>query len=511
MPHKLTVEEIKERMGDRKWRLNNLYYIKDSDGNKVQFEMRAVQEHIHDNFWFYTIIPKARQLGMTTFFTIFYLDQILFSKNKTAVIIAHREQDMKKIFRDKIKFAWDNLHPWLREYIGEPINNSAFELVFPSGSSIATSMSARSGTVQYLHVSEFGYICNHAPEKAEEIVSGAFNAVHAGNVVSIESTASPGQEGRFYEYCMKAQKMQKEGRQLTEMDFKLFFFPWYIEPNYSLPEATFLITKEYNEYFKSLQEKHGIKLSMGQKRWYQKKAELMGSKMHSEYPSTLEEAFMTSVEGAYYTNEMNRVYSQRRILRIPHDPMYPVDTWWDLGMNDRNVILFLQRVGPQIRFLDIYINSGEGLAHYKKICDEKAERNGWRYGEHVFPHDIEVKELGTGISRKQVLWDLGFRNIRVAPKIGLLDGIERVRGIFSKFYFDEENCEKLHQSLAAYKKKKNKEGGFSNMPVHNKDSHTADAVRTGAVCYREDIPMTEYERELVAEGMDTYQHTSFFS
>ena len=206
MSHNITAEEIQRHLEDRAWRLRNLYYIKDENGKKVLFKPNIVQKFIHDNIWFFTIVPKARQLGVTTFFCILYFDQILFSENKTAGIIAHRQDDMKKIFRSKIRFAWDNLHPWLKHYIGQPDTESAYEMSFPNGSNIFVSMTTRSGTVQFLHISEFGYICQKFPEKAEEIVTGAINSVHPGNMVSIESTAA-GREGHFYNFCMDADKM----------------------------------------------------------------------------------------------------------------------------------------------------------------------------------------------------------------------------------------------------------------------------------------------------------------
>ena len=139
----IEISKLQETVGNRKWRLNNLYYVKDENGNKVLFKMNKVQEYLHDNLWFFNIVPKARQLGITTFFAILYLDQVLFSKNKTAGIIAHRQEDMKKIFKNKIKFAWDNLHPWLKAQIGEPDTNTANELIWTDaeGNTSTTSVS----------------------------------------------------------------------------------------------------------------------------------------------------------------------------------------------------------------------------------------------------------------------------------------------------------------------------------------------------------------------------------
>lgn len=489
-----TLEDIKANFQNRKWRINHLYYVKDENGNKVLFQMNPVQEFIHDNLWFFNIIPKARQLGVTTFFSILYLDQVLFSDNKTAGIIAHRIEDMKKIFKNKIKFAWDNLHPWMRAKIGEPDGDSAYELSWKDrGSSIFVSMSTRSGTVQFLHISEFGYICQKYPDKAEEIVTGAINSVHAGNMVSIESTAA-GHEGYFYDFCMAAERARKEGRELTELDFKIFFFPWWIDERYSLDSVQFIIPKEMQAYFDLLKDKYGIVLTDGQKRWYTKKKELNRDKMFAEYPSTLEEAFMANQEGSYYGADMNRVYLTKRITTLPIDPKFPVDTYWDIGMSDDTVILFVQTIGPVIRFVDFYRNRGEGLKHYVDLLKSK----GYRYGKHVFPHDIEVRDMSTGISRKIALFELGLSNVWVAPKAGIQDGIEKVRQLFVRFYFDEEKCSDVYGALTNYRKDWDaKNGVFKDQPKHDANSHVADAVRVLGLTWTEelltdpDLPVTE--------------------
>ena len=488
----ITVDELRKHFEDPKWRINNLYYIKNKEGKKVLFKMNAVQEFIYDNLWYFNIIPKARQLGVTTFFAIMYFDQVLFGKNITAGIIAHRQEDMKKIFKHKIRFAWDNLHPWLKAKIGEPDIDSAHEMSFKNGSTIFVTMTTRSGTVQFLHISEFGYICQKYPEKADEIVTGAINSVEIGQMVSIESTAA-GQEGNFYDFCMDAERERKEGKDLTPLDFKIFFFAWFLDPNYRL-EADITFTKEQLDYFNELEMKDGIKLDTEQKNWYVKKKKTQKNKMFSEYPSTLAEAFRTSVEGSYYKAEMELVYTQNRITIVPHDPMVEVETFWDLGMNDYNVALLVQSKGDQIRFIDMYWNRGEKLAHYYNWLQEQREKFGYRYGRHFFPHDIEVKELGTGISRREVLYKLGMRNIITGKKMGVNEGIDKVRTLFPRFRFDEERCQKLYESLFNYKQDFDKKlGVFKDKPKHDENSHFADPVRLLAQEYREKINMRDYD------------------
>ena len=98
---------------------------------------------------------------------------------------------------------------------------------------IRVSTGFRSGTYQRLLVSEFGKICAKSPDVAKEIVTGSLNTVSSDQVIAIESTAE-GRSGYFYEYCQTAQAIQQSGRELTPMDMRFFFFPWFDEPGYRL-------------------------------------------------------------------------------------------------------------------------------------------------------------------------------------------------------------------------------------------------------------------------------------
>ena len=103
------------------------------------------------------LILKARQLGFTTFLQLFMLDACLFNSNVRAGTVAHRLDDARVIFRDKVKYPYDNLPEGLKAVI--PIGrDSADELIFANNSSIRVSTSMRSGTLQYLHISEYGQL-----------------------------------------------------------------------------------------------------------------------------------------------------------------------------------------------------------------------------------------------------------------------------------------------------------------------------------------------------------------
>lgn len=479
----IEASELALKLNDHKWRMDNLYFIRDEKGNKVQFKLNEAQRYLIDNMWYMTLIVKARQLGMTTFYTLFYLDQVLFSENKIAGIIAHKEEDMKKIFRNKILFALEHLHPWMKKYVGNLTVDKSNELVFQNGGNIFVALSTRSNTPNFLHISEYGYVCAHAPDKADEILHGAINSVHAGQMVSIESTAE-GREGHFYRLAMDAQKKLKEGKKLTALDFKIFFFPWWWDKRYFLSDVNAVtIGKEDAEYFNTLEGKHGIKLTREQKVWYVKKKEMVGEGIFAQFPSTIDEAFSITLEGAYYAKEMARVFQERRTGFFPYDPLHEVHVVWDLGMNDHNVLIFFQEIGAEIRFIDYYENNGYGLEHYTNYI----RATPYRIGRNILPHDIKVRDLSTGVSREQFLWDLGIKNtVIVARPESILDGIEKVRLLFSRFRFHEESTKVLIDHLYNYRKDFNNTlGVWKSTPRHDKSSHASDCVRTLAMSYQE--------------------------
>lgn len=205
--------------------------------------------------------------------------------------------------------------------------------------------------------------------------------------------------------------------------------------------------------------------------------------MFNEYPSTFEECFKGSVDGAYYSREMTNIYRDNRIRRVPYDSRLGVQTWWDLGMNDTNVIIFTQSFGNEVRIIDYYENTGEGLSHYVKVLSDKE----YNYDFHFLPHDVEVRELGTGVSRKVTLEGMGLTHVRVGKKGGINDGIEKVRGILSRCYFDEEKTEPLYTAIANYRKEWDDQAGvYKDKPLHDKYSHAADAMRLIGLNWEDD-------------------------
>jgi hypothetical protein len=186
-------------------------------------------------------------------------------------------------------------------------------------------------------------------------------------------------------------------------------------------------------------------------------------------------SFEAPLVGAYYSKQLADAQKEGRIGNVPWSPSLPVHTFWDIGMGDSTAIWFAQFYGFEIRVIDYYENSGEGLAHYVKLLKEKP----YVYGEHWGPHDINVREFTTGTSRLETARQLGL-NFRVAPKTGIEDGIEAVRNILPRCYFDANrgDMEMGIEALKQYQKEyDDKRQVFKNKPLHDWTSHAADAFR----------------------------------
>ncbi|UFS71382.1 hypothetical protein LPW11_04105 [Geomonas sp. RF6] len=475
--------ELKEKLGDQLWRLNNLYSVIDEDGQKVTFRLRPVQQMLLDNLWYQNIILKSRQHGVTTFICILFLDLCLFSKggNIHCGIVAHRQDDAKSFFEHKIKFAYNNLPKWLRTLIpaGKAAGgrDSSEEIMFANGSWITCGVSLRGGTYQYIHISEYGKICAQFPKKALEIKAGALNTAKVGQHIFIESTAE-GRSGDFYNYCEAAKNRALEGKVPSMLQMHLHFFGWQLDAKNRMDPKGVTITQELHEYFAELKEKHGIDLDDQQKAWYVHKRAQQGlDMMFQEFPSTPEEAFQKTIKGAYYKQQMTRLRQQfpPRFAEVPWEPRLKVDTAWDLGMSDTTCIVFRQKAGSENRIIDYYECSGEGLAHYTKMLQDKP----YTYGRHYLPHDASVRSLNDAVSREDKLYELGLRSIITVERTqSIEDGIEEVRNFLASCWFDSAACERLIAALDEYRKKWNvTTGDFTSQPLHNWASNPADAFR----------------------------------
>lgn len=195
------------------------------------------------------------------------------------------------------------------------------------------------------------------------------------------------------------------------------------------------------------------------------------------YNQEFECDFYGSVHGSYYADYIKQAEGEKRIGNFNYDPLLQVYTFWDLGIGDATAITFAQVINREIRIIDYYENNGESLTHYIQTLQQK----GYLYAEHFAPHDIEVREFTSGKSRLEIARNLGI-NFRITPKISIEDGINAVRSILPRCFFDKNKTDYLIKCLKNYKKEwDDKRQVFKSYPLHDWSSHSADSFRYLAV------------------------------
>jgi hypothetical protein len=211
-----------------------------------------------------------------------------------------------------------------------------------------------------------------------------------------------------------------------------------------------------------------------------------------EYAQEYECSFEAAVRGAYYAKEIHQAEEAGRITSVPYDPRLSVDTAWDLGIADSTVIWFVQRHGMETRVIDCLKGEGVGLDWYAKRLQER----DYLWGTHYLPHDAEVRELGTGKSRIEVLAELGIRNVTICPNMPVEEGIQAVRMLLPTCWFDKDKCREGLEALRMYRREyDDKRQEFRVRPLHDWTSHYADALRYYAMGHQEETYSVPVKRD----------------
>jgi len=204
-------------------------------------------------------------------------------------------------------------------------------------------------------------------------------------------------------------------------------------------------------------------------------------------------SFDAGVEGSYYCKYLDRMRLNNQVSVVPWEAGFSVHTAFDIGVRDSTSIIFFQTIGQTVRIIDYYEKSKEGLEHYVKHVLSKE----YTYGKHIAPHDIAVKEFGSGMTRIEKAKNLGIDFI-IAPKLPIMDGIESVRSALSKIWIDEERCAKLIRAIENYRQEyDDKRQVYKNVPLHDRYSHACDALRYMCVSLpktRDDLSAEELEK-----------------
>ena len=189
-------------------------------------------------------------------------------------------------------------------------------------------------------------------------------------------------------------------------------------------------------------------------------------------------SFDAALVGSYYGRYIADAEKDSRIRSVPYDPVLTVTTAWDLGIDDSTSIWCAQFVHGEIRLIDYYEASGNGLEHYVRYLRDKP----WVYADHLLPHDAKARELSTGRTREEFLRGLLPGDVRVVPAQGVADGINAVRAILPRCRFDAKGCERGIEALRMYRREYDQEKKiYRDKPEHDWTSHGADAFRQLAV------------------------------
>jgi hypothetical protein len=488
----MTNEQMIEQLKDANWRIRNLYKIKNKQKKIVPFKPNDAQEELLTSLHYRNIIPKARQRGFSTLIQLLALDTALFQNDSDVGIVAQDLPTAQDIFDSKIKLAYDNLPDIVKRMVGVE-SNTTTSMKFTNGSAVRVGTSMRGGTPNFVHVSEFGKICAKYPDKAKEVLTGTLPAVPADGLVFIESTAE-GRDGSFFEMCKDAKAAHDEGRKLSKLEFKLHFASWWDAEEYEIDPDGVVITEKDHEYFTQIEALAGIKINERKRAWYvtTRRQMFAGDKqlMNQEYPSTFDEAFSVSMEGAYYAQQMAAARNAGQFKeRIPVMPGVPCYTFWDIGSSDGTAIWVMQCIGMEWRCIRFKEGWGEPYSYYTRWL----QGLGLVWATMYLPHDADHVRQGqsTNKSPRQMLEELMPGVVfDVVPRIEDINwGIQQTRDVFPMLYFDETECKDGIDHLDNYKRRWNeRQVCWANEPDKTGGhSEAADAIRQFAQAYAGDM------------------------
>ena len=400
---------------------------KDSDKKsiKIPYRPRELQKYLHDSLGRFNVVVCHRRVGKT----VFSINEMIKSavKDIMAGKTAPRYAYLAPLFKQAKTVAWDELKRLLRDFPDAKFNEAELRADF-MGARIQLYGADNPDTLRGIYLD--GVILDEYaqmnPKMYSEVIRPALSD-RKGWAIFI---GTPKGKNEFYDIYHSAK--EKKG-------WKRFLF--------KASETGILDEEELEMARQDMAE--------------------------TEYEQEYECSWSAALRGAYYAKELEQAYTDERVGKVPYDPSKQVVTAWDLGVSDSTAIWFAQFDGKAINVIDYYENSGEGLPHYIDVLNSK----GYRYGAHIAPHDIVVREFSTGKSRKDLAFSLGI-DFQVAPKLKVMDGIDTVRTTINRCWFDEGKTKKGLDALLQYRSSyDDKKKVWSQKPVHDWTSHASDAFR----------------------------------
>lgn len=397
----------------------------------IPYKPRPLQREIHASLKRWNLLVCHRRFGKTVFAINELIKQAVKNQQKMP-----RYAYVAPYYKQAKQIAWDYLKGFTRPIPGIKVNESELRVDFPWGARIqlfgADSPDSMRGL--YLDAVVLDEYADMSPRIFSEVLRPALSD-REGSAIFIGS-AKGGTP--FYDLWERVK---------DEPD-------WFVKV-YKASDTGVIPNAELEDARKIMDE--------------------------DEFAQEYECSWTASIKGAYYGKQLSEAQTEDRIGKVPYDPRLPVHTAWDLGVGDSTAIWFYQVLGQEIRIIDFHEDSGEGLPYYAKILDQK----DYKYGEHWAPHDIQVRELGSGKSRIETAKMLGIE-FRIVPNLSIDDGINAVRNTIPRCWFDAKKCELGLQALRNYRKEyDDRRQEYKPRPLHDWSSHAADAFRYLSVSLRD--------------------------
>jgi hypothetical protein len=417
----------------------------------IPYKPRPLQRDLHNNMARFSVVVCHRRFGKT-----------VMAVNKLIKDLIHAKQEglprprgiyVAPLFRQAKQVAWDYAKFYLSNMPGYKPNESELRIDFFDDCRIFLIGADNPDSVRGIYADSvvLDEYAQMNPKMWSEVLRPALTD-RKGKALFI---GTPKGKNEFY-------KMFKEASDPTNVDWNAFVF------------------RASQTGYVDEQELTAARRDMSAEEFAQ------------EYECSWEAA----IKGAYYGRTMERITDQGHITRVPHDPALPVYTSWDLGLDDATAIWFYQKSRTEIRVINYYENTGAALDHYVKKLFEYRDKLGYTFDKHYLPHDVKVKELSTGRSRLELLRSMGL-SVNVVQNIPIDDGINAVRSLLPRCWFDAENCDRGIEALRQYRVAFNdKTQTPMQRPLHDWTSHPADAFRYLAVSLSENDDSPRQTRAL---------------
>jgi len=397
----------------------------------IPYKPRPLQREIHASLKRWNLLVCHRRFGKTVFAINELIKQAAKNKQKMP-----RYAYVAPYYKQAKQIAWDYLKDFTRPIPGIKVNESELRVDFPWGARIQLFGADSPDSMRGLYLD--GVVLDEYADMSPRIFSEVLRPALSDREGSAIFIGSAKGGTPFYDLWERVK---------DEPD-------WFVKV-YPASETGVIPESELEDARKIMDE--------------------------DEFNQEYECSWTASIKGAYYGKQLAEAQSDDRIGKVPYDPRLPVHTAWDLGVGDSTAIWFYQVLGQEIRIIDFHEDSGEGLPYYAKILDER----GYKYGDHWAPHDIQVRELGSGKSRIETAKMLGIQ-FRIVPNLSIDDGINAVRNTIPRCWFDAKKCELGLQALRNYRKEyDDRRQEYKPRPLHDWSSHASDAFRYLAVSLRD--------------------------